>query len=57
LTGVKTVVKLNVVNVWGDVNTFQDSVWSDVSANQDSNWTDVNAGQTSNWQDVLPQYG
>jgi hypothetical protein len=53
LTGVKAVVKLGVVNVWGDVNTFQDSVWVDVDTEQTSGWVDVNTEQESNWRDVI----
>jgi hypothetical protein len=41
VTGVKAVVKLKVVNVWGDINTDQTPNWQDINPSQTPNWTDV----------------
>jgi hypothetical protein len=41
VTGVKAVVKLKVVNVWGDINTAQTPNWSQITPIQSPNWTKV----------------
>ena len=43
LTGVRTRVRLNRVNVWGLVDTAQTPNWADITPSQSPNWTEVQA--------------
>jgi hypothetical protein len=57
VTGVKAVVKLKVVNVWGDINTDQTPNWQDINPVQVSAWSEINPSQTPNWSPVLVPSG
>jgi hypothetical protein len=57
VTGVKAVVKLKVVNVWGDINTDQTPDWQNIVPGAGSGWTEINPSQTPNWTDVLVPSG
>jgi hypothetical protein len=39
--GVKAVVRLNTVNVWGLINTDQTANWANINTTQTPNWTNV----------------
>jgi hypothetical protein len=57
VTGVKAVVKLKVVNVWGDINTDQTPNWAPIVPGAGSGWTEITPSQTPNWTDVLVPSG
>jgi hypothetical protein len=57
VTGVKAVVKLKVVNVWGNINTDQASNWAEINPGAGSGWTNISPSQSPNWTDVLVPSG
>jgi len=57
VTGVKAVVKLKVVNVWGDINTDQTPNWAEINPGAGSGWTNISPSQSPNWTDVLVPSG
>ena len=57
MTGVKAVVKLKVVNVWGDINTDQTPNWAEINPGAGSGWTNISPSQSPNWTPVLVPSG